>query len=85
MRLDYDASEAMRTDNVAHALNYARVVEIARREMAVPSNLLEHAAARLRDALLAEMPAIEGGRIRLAKLHPPVSGQLVACAFTLEW
>lgn len=85
VRLDYDASEAMRTDDIAAAINYAAAIEIIRSEMSVPSRLLEHAAARVRDALVAAMPQISGGRIRLAKLHPPVSAQLAACAFVLEW
>ena len=83
--LSYDAAEAMRTDSVDRALNYARVIEIAREVMDAPSRLLEHAVARLRDALCSEMPAITAGRIRLAKLCPPVSAQLDACAFVLEW
>lgn len=83
--LRYDASEAMRTDSVDSALNYARVIEIAREAMDTPSRLLEHAVARLRDALCSEMPAISAGRISLAKLCPPVSAQLDACAFVLEW
>lgn len=85
MRLDYDASRAMAYDTMVSGLNYATVVEIAKREMAVPSCLLEHVVARIHTALMAEMPAITGGRIRLAKLKPPISAQLTACAFVLEW
>jgi len=85
IRLEYDASRAMHTDSMATAINYATVVDIVRREMAVPAHLLEHAVGRLRSTLVSEMPQITGGRIRLAKMHPPVSAQLTACAFVLEW
>lgn len=85
IRLEYDASRAMAYDTMVSGLNYAAVVEIAKREMAVPSCLLEHVVSRIHIALTAEMPAISGGRIRLAKLKPPISAQLTACAFVMEW
>ncbi len=85
IRLEYDAHRAMHTDSMATAINYASVVDIARREMAVPAHLLEHAVGRLRSTIATELPQVVGGRIRLAKLKPPISAQLDACAFVLEW
>ncbi|MDE6285769.1 MAG: dihydroneopterin aldolase, partial [Muribaculaceae bacterium] len=85
IRLEYDASEAMASDALDASVNYAEVVEIARRVMSEPSRLLEHAAGRLRDALLAAMPCITAGRIRLAKVKPPISARLACCSFTVEW
>lgn len=85
IRLEYDASEAMASDALDSSVNYAAVVEIARRVMSEPSRLLEHAAGRLRDTLLAEVPGVIAGRIRLAKLKPPISARLDCCSFTVEW
>ena len=50
-----------------------------------PSRLLEHAAGRLRHAILDELPGITAGRIRLAKVKPPISAELGCCAFVVEW
>ena len=83
--LEYDASEAMASDALESSVNYAAVVDIARRVMNEPSRLLEHAAGRLRHAILAELPGITAGRIRLAKLKPPISARLDCCSFTVEW
>ncbi len=85
IRLEYDASEAMASDALETSVNYAAVVDIARRVMQEPSRLLEHAVGRLRDAILAEVPGITAGRIRLAKHKPPLRARLEACAFTVEW
>ncbi|MDE6270689.1 MAG: dihydroneopterin aldolase [Muribaculaceae bacterium] len=85
IRLYYDAAAAMRSDDVDCAVNYAAVIGIAREVMDTPSLLLENVVGRLRDAILAAMPAVTGGRIRLAKLCPPVSAVLDSCAFVLEW
>ena len=85
IRLEYDASEAMSSDALDASVNYAAVVEIARRVMSEPSRLLEHAAGRLRHAILDELPGITAGRIRLAKVKPPISAELGCCAFVVEW
>ena len=53
--------------------------------MSEPSRLLEHAAGRLRHAILDELPGITAGRIRLAKVKPPISAELGCCAFVVEW
>ena len=85
IRLDFDASQAMESDMVDHTVNYARVIEIVSNTMAVPSNLLEHAAARIRRDICAEFPAITSGRIALYKIHPPLSAQLARTGFILNW
>ena len=83
--LGYDAVRAMYDDNIFIALDYAEVVEIAKRVMAEPSMLLENVVGRLRKELVQTMPQISSGRIRLAKLNPPIDAKLTSCAFVLEW
>ena len=85
LTLGYDATEAMATDRIEHALNYAAVIDTVRREMATPSALLEHAAARIAEALLTNYPQITEGRLTLAKIHPPVAAQLGATEFSLTF
>lgn len=85
IRLEYDAVRAINDDNLFSALDYAEVVKTAKRVMAEPSMLLEHVVGRLRKALTLSMPQICGGRIRLAKLNPPIDAELTSCAFVLEW
>ncbi len=79
------ALKAVVSDNVDDTLNYADAVEIIRKVMSEPSDLLEHVAGRIRSALLSAYPAIESGRISVVKLAPPVSAEMGAAAFTLEF
>lgn len=79
------ALKAVVSDNVDDTLNYADAVEIIRKVMSEPSDLLEHVAGRIRSALLSAYPAIESGRISVVKLAPPVSAEMAAAAFTLEF
>lgn len=81
-----DVSEAMRCDSLAHTVNYAEVVSIVRQQMSVSSCLLENVAARIRDAIMGKYgEKIYGGKVRVAKLAPPIPAQLDYVAFTTEW
>ena len=74
LRLHADFSEACRTDNLADTIDYAAVCAVVKAEMAQPSNLIEHVAARIAARLLTDFPTLTSVDIRLCKLHPPVSG-----------
>ena len=65
LRLGYDISSAMESDNVMETLNYSQVYEAVKQEMATPSNLLEHVAGRIVKSLNDHFPDItspSGGR-----------------------
>ena len=86
IKLEYPgALRAMSSDHVEDTLNYARVVEIVREVMAVPSDLIEHVAGRIHAALMTEYPAIAGGSISVSKLAPPVPSEMTAARFTLQF
>ncbi len=83
--LRYDMELAARNDDVAYALDYSRVAETVMRVMDSPSALLENVALRLRDAICREFPAVLGGTVRIAKLKPPMPGQMASVSVTLNW
>ncbi len=85
MKLFYDASEAMKTDDIASAINYADIATLAVESLGRPCRLLEHAAARLRREILERFPSINAGSITLVKLHPPIPAPTPQVAFTIEW
>ncbi|MCM1483082.1 MAG: dihydroneopterin aldolase [Muribaculaceae bacterium] len=83
--LRYPAMEAVETDRLDATLNYAEAVEVIREVMAVPSQLLEHVAGRIRQALCMRFPLIKGGSVKVAKLNPPISAQLGSVSVTIFW
>lgn len=72
MKLDYDFTAAMRTDDVADTLNYAEVLDVVKAEMAQPSALLEHVAGRIVHHLLDQWPQITTVDLDLMKENPPM-------------
>ena len=72
LRMGYDISKAMRTDEVSDTLNYAEVYALVRKEMEQPSALLERVAGRIAEALFASDPKILNIDLWLPKVNPPM-------------
>ncbi len=69
--VDVDAS-AWRDDQLEGTADYSRFVSIARREMAVPSKLLEHVASRIASSVLDECPSVQKVGVTIEKENPPL-------------
>ena len=57
--IDADLTAACNSDSVDDTINYESVYQIVSNEMRQPSNLIEHVAYRIRQALLTEFESIE--------------------------
>lgn len=71
IKIGYDVSLAMVSDNVDDTINYAEVYKIVDQEMGVPSQLLERVAYRIGDRLSRKFISITSINIKLTKLNPP--------------
>lgn len=84
--LYYPINNAMVNDNISGTINYADVIQIIKQAMTKPSNLLENVIERIRVTLLNNYPLIEGGKIKIAKLSPPITNtQVESVAVGYEW
>ena len=72
--LDTDISRAACTDELSDTVNYAEVYEVVKREMGMPSLLLEHVCGRIATALLDTFSALTRVRVCVAKKNPPIEG-----------
>ena len=72
VKVGYDMTQAIDSDNITHAINYAQVADIIAREMAIPSQLLEHVAGRTAQAILNELPMAQYVYISITKDNPPM-------------
>jgi dihydroneopterin aldolase len=76
LKLYMDLNRSIQTDRLDDTVNYAVVFDIVKEEMAIPSHLLEHVAGRIITHIKQSFPSISSVKIRLAKLNPPVSGDI---------
>ena len=74
LTLEADITRAVCTDELSDTINYAEAYEVARREMSVPSLLLEHVCGRIASALLDAFSALQRVRVCVTKKNPPIEG-----------
>jgi len=75
LRVKYDFTEAMRTDDVAYTLSYADLYELVKREMQQPAQLLEKVAGRIANAVFCQFPKAEALDLEIVKLNPPMGAR----------
>ena len=84
VRAQYDISRAMETDSVSDTLSYADVFQIVKREMAQPSQLLEHVAGRMARAIISEFPDVETVKVTVIKQNPPMGANCDGAGVEVE-
>lgn len=81
---ELDIAKAAASDRLEDTLDYGRVYEIISEQMDIPSNLLENLAGRIISAIRAEYPEVGHITLRIAKMKPPVAGDMPSAVLTVE-
>ncbi len=76
LRFDTDTARAELSDNIADTVSYLDVYQIVKSEVLQPSNLLEHVARRICDAVMLQFPEIKDVTAVVYKLNPPLGGNM---------
>ena len=79
-----DTTRAEQSDSIADTVSYLDVYQTVKREMQQPSNLLEHVARRVGEAVLQESPAVTDIKVKVSKMNPPLGGQMHSVSVELE-
>ena len=79
VRASIPVDAAAASDDLADAVDYGRIYAAVAREMDIPSNLLEHLAGRILEAIERDIPGLEDLEVRVSKRRPPVDG---VCAWS---
>ena len=80
-----DYSKACHSDQLEDAIDYVIVYELVKAEMAIPSSLLENVAQRIIDSIQKSFDQIEGIKVKITKLQPPISGKLKGIGIELAY
>ena len=85
LRVEYDFSHAVETDDLADTVSYADLYEIIKTEMAIPSRLLEHVAGRVIRSVCDRFPQVSAVTVRLAKDNPPMGADCRGAGVELHY
>jgi dihydroneopterin aldolase len=78
-----DLSKAIETDCLDDTVNYQQIYDVVKREMGIPSQLLEHVAGRIIKALYAEIPGIRQLSVKVTKQNPFLGGKSESSAIQI--
>ena len=84
VKMDVDTSRAQETDNIDDTVNYLSVYNSVKRQMGIPSHLLENVADRIAVNILSEYHAIRHISVKVSKLNPPLGGKIGEVSVTVE-
>ena len=82
---EMDITKASESDCLEDTVNYARIYEIVKAEMEIPSDLLEHVAGRIVNAIAEKFPQFVRFSVRVSKKMPPVDGPVRWSRVTLSY
>lgn len=84
LRLSIDFSAAMKSDSLEDTLDYSAAVETVRKEMDIPSKLLEHAGRRICQALFDKFANVKSIDLELIKENPPMGAECKGAGIRLQ-
>ena len=71
-----DLKKASSSDRLNDTIDYVSVFEVVKKEMAIPSKLIEHVAKRILDRLKKKFPETGSIAVKVTKLNPPINGEV---------
>jgi dihydroneopterin aldolase len=66
-----DTEEVEKTDDLNHTVDYVRIIELVKEQMAIRSNMIEHSAKRIVDAILP-LHKVQKVKVEVEKIQPPI-------------
>jgi len=79
-RVDIKVSANLQTsadsDALVDTVDYVHLNYIVKQEMVIRSKLLEHVAQRILDRIFNELPMVQKARVSVAKINPPIGGNV---------
>ena len=78
-----DTSEVEKTDDLNDTVDYVKIIEIVKQQMAIRSNMIEHPAKRIVDAILPLNKA-QKVTVEVEKVLPPIDAAFDKISVTTE-
>ena len=84
VQVEGDLTKSSKTDELADTIDYVYLNCIVKEEMSIRSKLLEEVANRILDRFFIEIAMLDKARISVAKINPPIGGNVSEVIVILE-
>ena len=81
--VESDTVEVEKTDDLKHTVDYVKIIAIVKEQMAIRSNMIEHSAKRIVDAILT-LDKAQKVTVELEKVLPPIDATFDKISVTSE-
>jgi dihydroneopterin aldolase len=78
-----DTSEVEKTDDLNHTVDYVKIIEIVKDQMAIRSDMIEHSARRIVDTILP-LNKVQKVKVEVEKINPPIDATFDKISVTTE-
>ena len=81
--MEADTVEVEKTDDLNHTVDYVKIIAIVKEQMAIRSNMIEHPAKRIIEAILP-LNKVQKVTVELEKVLPPIDATFDKISVTCE-
>ena len=81
--VEADTSEVEKTDDLNDTVDYVKIIEIVKEQMAIRSNMIEHPAKRIVDEILP-LHKVQKVKVEIEKIQPPIDATFDKISVTIE-
>ena len=78
-----DTTEVEKTDDLSDTVDYVKIIEIVKKQMAIRSNMIEHPARRIADAILS-LNKVQKVKVEVQKIAPPIDAVFDKISVTIK-
>lgn len=77
VKMKLNNCEAVESDSIYDAADYSEVYETIAKEMKDPSDLIEHVAGRIAEAIFDDFSLVDSVTVTVQKDNPPIVGAVM--------
>ena len=82
--VDGDFSKAEQSDSLNETIDYVELADLAAKEMAISSKLIEHVADRILSKILSRWGYLQLAGLTIIKISPPMNELVKSVEYTIE-
>ena len=81
--VEVDTSEVEKTDDLNDTVDYVKIIEIVKEQMAIRSDMIEHSANRIVDSILL-LNKVQKVKVEVEKIQPPIDASFDKISVTIK-